>query len=175
LTAQRQQSQRPNYHNNWRKSGKHAQVEGSKAIGEFIVLKRILFSAACSLLFMLGGCASSHVMLGQARPAISPDQVKLYVRPPAKYQEIAVLESSSKNSFAVTQQGKTNKAIERLKEEAAKLGANGVLLQGTGDQYGGTVNTGSATATTTGGTYSGVGVPVMHKAASGVAIFVENE
>jgi uncharacterized protein YbjQ (UPF0145 family) len=75
----------------------------------------------------------------------------------------------------VTQQGKTNKAIERLKEEAARLGANGVLLQGTGDQYGGTVNTGSATAATTGGTYSGVGVPVMHKAASGVAIFVENE
>jgi uncharacterized protein YbjQ (UPF0145 family) len=130
-------------------------------------------------LLALGGCASSHVMLGQARPAITPDQVRLYVRPPAKYQEIAILESSSKNSFAITQQGKTNKAIERLKEEAAKLGANGVLLQGAGDQYGGTVNTGSATATTVGtstyATGTGVGIPVMHKAASGVAIYVEQE
>jgi hypothetical protein len=134
-----------------------------------------LLAVTFSLLLVLGGCASSHVLVGETRPAISPDQVKLYVRPPAKYQEIAVLESSSRSSFAVTQQGKTNKAIERLKEEAAKLGANGVLLQGTGDQYGGTVNTGSATATATGGTYSGVGVPVMHKAASGVAIFVEQE
>lgn len=132
---------------------------------------RILaFSVICSLL-AVGGCASSHVMVGRARAATTPDQVKLYVRPPTKYQEIAILESSSKNSFAVSDQGKTNKAIERLKEEAAKLGANGVLLQGTGDLYGGTVNTGSVA----GSTYSGVGAPVMHKAASGVAIFVEQE
>lgn len=140
---------------------------------------RLVASLLFLALLSIGGCASSHVMLGQPRPAISPDQVKLYVRPPAKYQEIAILESSSKNSFAITQQGKTNKAIERLKEEAAKLGANGVLLQGTGDQYGGTVNTGSATATTAGNsayvTGSGVGIPVMHKAASGVAIYVEQE
>lgn len=133
--------------------------------------------ALCSLLLALVGCATSHVMLGQARPAISPDQVKLYMRPPAKYQEIAILESSSKDSFAVTEQGKTDKAIQRLKEEAAKLGANGVLIQSTGNQYGGTVNTGWADAKTTGSkthaTASGVGVPVMHKGAQGVAIFVE--
>src|SRR5512137_2003001 len=134
--------------------------------------RTLVLCLICSLL-MLGGCASSsHVIVGETRPAISPDQVKIYWRPPTKYQDIAILESSSKNSFAATDQGKTNKAIERLKEEAAKLGANGVLLHGTGDQYGGTVNTGSAT---TGGTYSGVGVPVMHKAASGVAIFVEQD
>lgn len=131
------------------------------------------------LLAALAGCVSSHVMLGNARPATTPDQVKLYVRPPAKYEEIALLESSSKNSFAITQQGKTNKAVERLKEEAAALGANGVLLRGTGDQYGGSVNTGSATATATGNTGTaygtGVAVPVMHKGATGIAIFVTAE
>ena len=134
---------------------------------------------AAAALIALDGCASSHVMVGQARPAISPDQVKMYVRPPPTYEEIAILESSSKDSFAMTEQGKMNKAIDRLKEEAAKLGANGVLLQETGDQYGGTVNTGSATATTAGNSThaagSGVSTPVMHKAASGIAIYVEQE
>lgn len=137
-----------------------------------MLVRTLMFGLIC-LSLLVGGCASSsHVIVGQVRPAVSPDQVKLYLRSPAKYQEIAIVESSSKNSFATGDQSKTNKAIERLKEEAAKLGANGILLQGTGDQYGGTVNTGSAT---NGGTYSGVGVPVMHKGASGVAIFVEQE
>ena len=49
----------------------------------------------------------------------------------------------------MSQQGKTNKAIERLKEEAAELGANGILLTGAGDQYGGTVATATAPAATT--------------------------
>ena len=124
-------------------------------------------------------CEASHVMIGKARPAISPDQVTLYVRPPAKYEEIAVLEASSKNSLSFTQQGKTDKAIERLKKEAAKLGANGVLLQGTTDQSGGSVNTGSASATTTGSssfaTGGGVSIPIVNKSASGVAIFVEQD
>ena len=121
------------------------------------------------------GCASSHVLVGKARPPISPEQVKIYLRPPAKYEEIALLEASSKNSWAVTQQGKMNKTIERLKEEAAQLGANGILLQGSSTEYGASVNTGAATATGNTAYGTGVSVPIMHKAASGVAIFVSEE
>lgn len=124
---------------------------------------------------LLAGCASSHVLVGKARPPIYPDQVKLYLRPPAKFEEIALLEASSKASWAITQQGKMNKAIERLKEEAAQLGANGVILQGSGTEYVGSVNTGTATATGNTAYGTGVSVPVMHKAASGVAIFVIEE
>ena len=121
------------------------------------------------------GCASSHVLVGKARPPISPDQVKLYLRPPAKFEEIALLEASSKSSLSITQQGKMNKAIQRLKQEAARLGANGVLLQGSGNEYSGSVNTGTATATGNTAYGTGVSVPIMHKAASGVAIFVHEE
>jgi len=121
---------------------------------------------------MLAGCASSHVLIGQARPAISPEQVKLYVRAPAKYEEIAILEASSKASWAISDQGKMNKVIERLKEEAAELGANGVMLTGAGDQYAGAVNSGSATAAGGYAYGTGVAVPVIHKAGSGLAIFV---
>jgi hypothetical protein len=137
----------------------------------------LVFVAAFVLL--LTGCASSAVLIGKARPAISPEQVKLYLRPPKKFEEIALLESSSRNSWAITSQGKMDTVIQRLKEEAAKLGANGILIQGTGSEYGGSVNTGVGTATATGNTAYGTGfgtsVAVFHKAGSGVAIYVEEE
>jgi len=43
-------------------------------------------------------------------------------------------------------QEKTNVVMDRLKAEAARLGANEILLEGVGDQAGGSVGTGYATA-----------------------------
>ena len=138
-----------------------------------------LFVFSAVFVFLLTACASSAVLIGKARPAISPEQVKLYLRPPKKFEEIAILESSSRNSWAITSQGKMDTVIQRLKEEAAKLGANGILLQGTGSEYGGSVNTGVGTATATGNTAYGTGfgtsVGIFHKAGSGIAIYVEVE
>jgi hypothetical protein len=116
-------------------------------------------------------------MIGQARPPISPDLVKIYYHPPeSKYEEIALLDSSSKGGFGFTAQGKMDVVINRLKDDAAKLGANGILLQGVGDQVGGSVGTGFGQATASGNhAYaSGVGFAgnVMHKTGSGVAIYV---
>lgn len=122
------------------------------------------------------GCVSSHVMIGQARPPITPDQVKIYWHPPEHYDEIALLDTSSRASMSITAQGKTDVVIARLKEEAAKLGANGVLLQGVGDQSAGSVSTGFGQATASGNTAYGSGVGISGniriKAGSGVAIFV---
>ena len=140
-------------------------------------LERIL--AACVFSIIVASCASSHIMIGQARPAIPVDQVKLYLRPPAKYQEIAIIDASSRGAFAFSDQSKMDKAVQRLRVEAASLGANGILLEGAGEQFGGTVNSGNATATTVNGTTnaygSGVAVPVILKVANGVAIYVESE
>lgn len=130
-------------------------------------MKRVLLAL---VVIAIGGCASSHVIVGKVRPEISIDQVRVYLTPPAKYEEIALLEASSKNSFAITDQGKTNKAINRMKQEAAKLGANGLLLRGTGTEHTASVNTATATSPTAATSYS---IPVMHKAASGIAIYVE--
>ena len=127
----------------------------------------------------LTACASSSVLVGKARTAIQPEQVKLYLRPPKKYEEVALLEASSKASFAVTDQGKMDAVIQRMKEEAAKLGANGILLQGTGNEYMGSVNTGVGSATMSGktafATGFGTSVGIMQKAGNGIAIFVEEE
>lgn len=126
---------------------------------------------------VLAGCQTSHVLIGRARPPISPDQVVVYLHPPAdKYEEIALLDTSSKNSFSITAQGKTNAVIDRLKKEAASLGANGILLNGVGDQASGSVGSGFGSATSNGRTAfgSGFGVSgtVFQKKGDGLAIYV---
>lgn len=128
------------------------------------------------MVLLLGGCASSHVMVGEARPPISPDQVKLYLHPPEKYEEIAIIDASSRRSIVFTDQQKMNKVIARLKEEAAKVGANGILIQGTGDEQAGEVSTGAGTATASGHSAYGTGIGVsagrIMKTGQGIAIYV---
>jgi hypothetical protein len=126
------------------------------------------------LVSTLSACATSHVMVGQARPPISPDQVQIYLHPPAgKYVEIALLDSSSKGSFALGARGKTNAVINRLKAEAASLGANGILLGGVGDQAAGSVGTGYASASGHSAYGFGSSATVFNKKADGLAIYVE--
>jgi hypothetical protein len=138
------------------------------------IMLKLRTVAALIALAALSGCATSYVMVGQARPAISPDQVQIYLHPPAnKYSEIALLDTSSKGSFAITAQGKTNVVMDRLKAEAAKLGANGILLEGVGDQAGGSVGTGYATASGHSAFGFGSSATVFHKKGDGLAIYVE--
>ena len=132
---------------------------------------------AAVLAVMLLGCAtSSHVMIGNARPPISPESVRVYVQPPEKYEEIAAIDATSQGSFAITSQQNMDKAITRMKEEAAKLGANGVLLQGVQDQQSGSIGTGVGSSSYGPGSSTGVGVGgsfgIYNKAAHGIAIFV---
>jgi hypothetical protein len=126
----------------------------------------------------LAGCATSHVMIGKARPPISPEMVQIYTRPPVKrYEEIAQLDTSSQGSFSFTAQGKTDAVISRLKAEAAKLGANGVILQGIGDQPSGSLGTGGGTESYSRGGAVGGGIGInfetSRKAGGGLAIFVD--
>jgi hypothetical protein len=125
---------------------------------------------------ILTACASSHVLIGTQRPPISPDQVRVYIHPPARYEEVAIVDASSKESFAFSDQQKMNKVIYRMKEEAAGLGANGLLLEGVGDMYAGSVGSGFGSATANGNTaYSsglGVSAGVFQKTGKGMAIYV---
>ena len=127
----------------------------------------------------LSGCASSQVaVVGRVRPAISPEQVQIYLEPPAsKYDEIANLSASSRWSYSMTAEGKADKVIERLKKDAAKLGANGILLHGVGDQAGGSVGAGISTETNSPHSPYGLGFGAsaffFQKSGDGVAIYVE--
>ena len=122
---------------------------------------------------LLAACATSHVMLGKARPPISPEEVQVYDHPPpGPYQEIARLDTSSQGSFSFTAQGKTDAIIRRLKAEAAKLGANGVLLEGIADQVSGSIGTAAGTGGYSGGGGIGINAGLSRKIGGGLAIYV---
>jgi uncharacterized protein YbjQ (UPF0145 family) len=74
--------------------------------------------------------------------------------------------------MATGDQAKMNRAIEVLKEQAAGLGANGIILQGIGSENGAYINT---TNNVNNNFSSGVSVPMRHKNASGIAIYVTEE
>jgi len=133
----------------------------------------IRLAAATGLLLTLAGCASSSkVMLGQTRPPVDPMTVQIYSTPPVGSVEIAQLEATSAVGFGT--QGQTDSALKRLKEEAAKLGANGVVLMGVGTGGGSpagvSVGAGSWGSSVGGGV--GIGIPTQQKQAAGVAIWV---
>ncbi|MDE2305001.1 MAG: hypothetical protein KGL34_05535 [Gammaproteobacteria bacterium] len=126
----------------------------------------------------LSACVSSHVMLAPARPPLPPEAVKIYFQPPATaYQRIALLDTSSRYSFSLTEQGKTDAVIQRLKIEAGKLGANGVLIEGLADRPTGSVGTGLGHAEFSGGSAFSTGIgfsgTVVQKFGHGIAIYVE--
>ena len=137
-------------------------------------------SAFMISLFLLGACANtSHVITGKTRTPIDPLQVKVYSTAPPDYEEIAVIDATSRSSFSFGDQNKMDAVIERLKKEAASLGANGVLLQNTGSDGGGGVGTGVGVGTSTGGGGISIGTSIFTsseaKTGRGLAIYVPTQ
>ena len=103
---------------------------------------------------------------------MNPASVKLYTTLPEKYETIAIISASAGHDF-VTDQTLTDAAIGRLKAEAAKVGANGILLNGVGNYQVGSSGvvllpaSGGPTTVGTVVTNTGTG-----KEAQGLAIYV---
>lgn len=88
-------------------------------------------------LTLLFGCATgSSIITGTKRPAINPNEVKIYLDPPTQYENIGIIEVKSDVVFS--RQSAQDKAMNELKIRAAKVGANGVLLTNSGSQTVGT-------------------------------------
>ena len=89
------------------------------------------------LILLLINCHPvSHIVVGNKREATSPTDVKVYLEYPESYEKIALVDAGSNFSFKdpvilFAWQSKMNKALERLKVEAASLGANGILIVNT--------------------------------------------
>lgn len=125
------------------------------------------------LLLTLMACTSrSHVLLGQPRTPIPVEQVIVYSQPPEHFEKVALLYSSSRNSWRFTNQGKKDQALKGLKQEAASLGANGVLIESISEQSSGYVATDSGTYDRSNSTGLTIGMPLTHQIAAGVAIWV---
>lgn len=129
---------------------------------------------------LLGGCAStSRVMISPPRAAIAPEQVRIYFEPPpGRYVEVALLETSS-GAFTYGEQNKMDSVLGKLRVAAAKLGANGVLLQDTASARGGSnvgigVGGGSFGGRSHVGGGVGVSISPTQKFARAIAIHVDN-
>ena len=133
--------------------------------------------AALAVMAALTGCStSSHVLTGTPRAPIDPASVRIYTLPPAKYEQIAALSATSGGSLAITSQQNMDKAIERLKREAARLGANGVLLQSMQDRQSASIGGGGGSTSYGGGSAVGAGAGgsfgLYSKDVTGLAIYV---
>lgn len=121
---------------------------------------------------MLAGCASTDkLMLGEARAPIDPSEVRIYRAPPPGAIDIAEIDASSAIGFGT--KGQDAAVMDRLRAEAAALGANGLLILGRG-------NSRSPVGMSVGGSrYGGnsavgvgIGIPTTQKQATAVAIYV---
>lgn len=133
--------------------------------------------ALCGLIVLLAACATDSVVItGRARPAIAPADVKIYWQPPPAFEEVAILNASKNSAFTTGGQKTVDKVIAGLKEQAAKVGANGVILQGFSDSQTGSVGSGVGSSSVSSNSAVGVGVGgslgIYKKTGHGVAIFV---
>ncbi len=126
---------------------------------------------------LASACApSSHILTGTARPAIAPADVKIYTTPPVHFEEIALLDASSKSMFGTGGQKSVDKVIERLKAQAAQLGANGIILGDFAERQTGSIGTGVGSDSYSRSSAVGVGVGgslgIYKKTGKGTAIYV---
>ncbi|KOO15532.1 hypothetical protein AKJ18_11140 [Vibrio xuii] len=127
---------------------------------------RIYKSLLLAFILALTGCASATLILvGEPREPIAPEKVRLYIKPPESYDTIALVNASS--DAGLTKQGSIDYATEELKKQAAKLGANGVLLEATGSNN--SVMLGGQ------GTDYQYLIPISEQTVSGKAIYVEKQ
>jgi hypothetical protein len=152
--------------------GRYLQMRAKKSA----VIRLCLAGLAATL----AACASnSVVVVGNQRAAISPADVKIYSHPPPAFEEIAILNASSNSMFTTGGQKTVDSVIAGLKEQAAKLGANGIILEGFSDSQTGSLGTGVGSSSYSSNSATGVGVGgslgIYKKTGHGRAIFVPPE
>jgi hypothetical protein len=140
-------------------------------------MTRLFAVSALMIAATLAGCASSSVVVtGPVRSAISPDAVRIYTSAPERFEEVAVLNASRKAVSSAGGERAINKVIDEMRLQAAKLGANGLLLEDFSDAQSLTVGTGvgSDTYTHNGSISLGVGadIGIIKKTGRGRAIFI---
>ena len=81
------------------------------------------------ILIFLIGCVTAtgtYILIGEARTAINPDDVQIYLEPPSQFELIGLVEASCE--VGSTRQKAQDMVMDELKKQAAKIGANGVIL-----------------------------------------------
>jgi len=93
-----------------------------------IAIERFKPALLLAVLATLAGCASgSALVTGQARPPVEDHtNITILTEMPDGAELIAIVKASSDSGW--TQQGSLNYAVDELKKQAAKVGANAVVI-----------------------------------------------
>ncbi|MBQ9494362.1 MAG: hypothetical protein IJR50_01835 [Treponema sp.] len=125
-------------------------------------MKKIISFIIVAISFALFSCATADgaaLVTGTQRSATNPAVVVIYTKAPENYEVIGIVTASSDSGW--TEQDDLNYALAELKKQAAKIGANGVILE-------------SVSTSNSGGIVSyGVYIPITAKNVSGKAVYVE--
>src|SRR5947209_116459 len=92
---------------------------------KFLRICAATLAAAC----LICGCATRPIIVGEVRPPISPEAVRVYRVPPRHFERIAIIDSPAGTSWIFPDRPSMELGISRLREQAAALGANGILLE----------------------------------------------
>jgi hypothetical protein len=132
---------------------------------------------AVALISTMAACASStQVLTGAPHTPIAPAEVRVYTQAPRSFEEIAVLGASKDSVSSAGGERAIAHMIESMRIQAARLGANGLLLEDFSDSDPVAVGTGIGSQTYTHNASISLGVGgslgVVKKAARARAIFV---
>lgn len=105
------------------------------------------------LVFLMVGCSTSgtSVLIGEGSyAATDPGTIVLLLEPPQKsHKIIALVEGTAATDDYFTKQKTEQAAIEAMKKEAARIGANAIVLTGKNSAPYGQVTTGHTSTTGT--------------------------
>lgn len=116
---------------------------------------------------------STKTVFGVVHPKIKPAMVVIYSSPPStRYDEVADVSAVSRRTM--------EDSINALKKQAAKVGANGLIVTWTGTRYGGSVGYSFGSASVYGNPYgatafgssTAMSVPIYYQCAKGTAIYI---
>ena len=102
---------------------------------------RVTSAIATAVLFIAAGCATKPEIVPSSGPraATSADQVKIYAKPPLRYERLGVVSVMATRESPWDTRGNADEGFDRLKAEAAQRGANGLLLVVDRDEFYGRV------------------------------------
>ena len=84
-----------------------------------ILIAALIFSAGCSTM------TSTHIMTGTPRSSVDSDAVRVFASMPTGAESIALINVNDPERHG---QDAMDSALRKLKNEAASMGANGVVI-----------------------------------------------
>ena len=95
-----------------------------------MVFSRSLAATLCLFLLLSAGCTTTKVrLLGTADPPTDPTQIALYGKMPPRFRAIALVEAHVYFAGLVSDERKTQMAVDALADAAAGVGANGIMIR----------------------------------------------